>query len=389
MRGTSPSNTRADIGPLLAVSLAALLVAGLAAPAGGDVNHIVMRVNERIATLYDYERRKAELSREARAQPDSARSQQLLADLPGEVLSTLFQEMLLLSRAQQLNIRIQPEEIRAATEDAKASLGAPDDAAFLEAMRAAGYTPETFRDQMETNLLLQAVIGQEVRPRIRLEEEDLRRYYAKHPELFRIPESREVREVVVLDSSGLGKEAQLALAERIRQAAVEGQGLDEALEKVDAGDAVSSVIELGWIVAGDLDSSLDAAVWQLEPGAISVPIEARGGLHILEVTGHRDSSKRRFAEVAENIRVVEGSRRFQQEMRRYLKELEAKAYVRLNLPEEAEGFQFGDGGTYSRDSLDQFEDVFTNPARTQLPAATEDAGVDDEDVASQAGASTD
>jgi len=383
MSGISLSSTRANTVLLKAASCAVLLAFCVALPIAGDVNHIVMRVNEHIATLYDYERRKAELASEVEAQPNSPRSQMLMENLPGEVLSNLFQEMLLLSRAQQLNIHISPEEIREATVQARQGMGVPDEASFLEAIRQAGFTSETFRQQMETNLQLQAVIGQEVRPRIRLEEEDLRRYYSKYPDQFRVPETVQVREVVVLESSSLGEAELQELAGKIRAAAAEAGGLTEGLEQVDAGDAVSSVIDLGWIAEGDLDDSLQGAVWTLPVGEVSQPVAARGGLHILEVADRRVASKRKFAEVADAIQRQEGSRKFQVEMRRYLKELEAKAYVRLNLPEEAEGFQFGDGRTYSRDALDQFKDVFTNPG-SEPPAGEEEAPESSEDVASAA-----
>ena len=231
MSGIYLSSTRANTVLLRAASWAVLAAFCVALPVAGDVNHIVMRVNERIATLYDYERRKLELSKEAQSQPNSPRSRQLMANLPGEVLSNLFQEMLLLSRAQQLNIHITPQEIREASDHAREGMGVPDEASFLAAMRQAGYTPESFRVQMETNLMLQAVIGQEVRPRIRLEEEDLRRYYSKYPDQFRIPETVQVREVVVLASSGLPEAELQELAEKIRVAAAESGGLADGLEE--------------------------------------------------------------------------------------------------------------------------------------------------------------
>ena len=65
---------------------------------------------------------------------------------------------------------------------------------------------------------------------------------------------------------------------------------------------MSGVIELGWVVAGDLDGALQLAVWVLDPGEWSEPTRARGGVHIAQVIERRESNIPAFKDVEDEIR---------------------------------------------------------------------------------------
>ena len=53
----------------------------------------------------------------------------------------------------------------------------------------------------------------------------------------------------------------------------------DVVARLGGGDATGPV-DLGWVEAGELAPALEAAVAGLVAGAVSSPVEARGGLHI-------------------------------------------------------------------------------------------------------------
>ena len=337
MRATSPStigaHTARRLGGARVLALGAAL-ALVALPLSAEINRIVVRVNDRIATLYDYEKARGQLIEDLRrAQLPPEQLQQRLADVGVEVMSDLLEEMLLLSRADQLGVEAGPQDIDDAVRRAREAAGVQDDREFVQALASSGFTVESFREHLQKNLTMQGVMGQEVRPRIRLTEEDLRRYYQKNLEEF------QVREIVVLDSATTSEEGRASIAQDIRERILAGESPEDVAEDYVEKELTTPWIELGWVSEGDLDPALEEAIWDLEAGQLSAAVPARGGLHLCQVVDRQEATVREFSEVADQIEVQETNRRFQSEIGDYLAELERNSYVVIDPPPEAAAFR--------------------------------------------------
>lgn len=320
------------------LAVAALLVAPPRLSA--QSYEIVLRVNERIATSYDYQRRRAENLRVIRASDISEEAQQeYLANLGVSTMNDLFQELLLLSRADQLGIRADESEILQEIDRQKQNYGIESDEQFRQALAASNMTLEDMRSNLERDIRLQKVVGQEVHSRIEVGEEDLRRYYQNHAEQFQQQERLKLQEVVLLGSSGLKADELMLLAEEIRQQVINGGELGAVAEPYAGQGLSTSPVDLGWVSLGDLDRDLEEAVWGLQEGEISEAIPGRGGLHVIQVVERQEAELRGFVEVKDEIQVRERSRRLREEMAEYAAELEAAAYIVANPPPEAAGFR--------------------------------------------------
>lgn len=334
------------------------LLLSVASVGTGQVNEIVLRVNERIATTYDYNSERAERY-QAIQQAESLseeRRQELLANLGETVMKDIFEQLLLLSRADQLKINITPSEIEEAVERTKENFGIKSQADFRAALQSSGMTEERLRARLEKTLLVQRVMGQEVYSRVELDEEDLRRYYQAHAEDFQVPQRLSLREVVVLESSGLSDADLALLAEEIRQQLSTGRDIEEVVAPYREEGVSSGVVDLGWVEVGDLNKDLEEAVWGLDTGGVSSPVEARGGLHILVVADREEARLLDFPEVQDQIRGIEQGRLAQDEMQKYIEELKNNSYIVANPPPEAAGFRASLASTLPTE-LDAFRDI--------------------------------
>lgn len=311
-----------------------------AAAARADVNGIVLRVGDRIATLYDYRQRYAErLQIIQRRETDSQRQAELLAGAGRTTFCELFQEMVVLARADQQRLEVSDEQVEEAVAQSKESLGIETDEQFQQALQASGMTEEVLREQMRKNLLVQQVMGSQIRDRVQLDEEDLRRYYQSHLDDFRVPRRVHLREVVVLESAAASAEARALLASTLAARAAD-EGLAAAAAQGEAG-AVGEVLDLGWVESGDLDPSLEAAVWELPAGAVSEPVAARGGLHVVEVAEVEEAHLLSFADVRDRIEERERQRLIGEEMGSFMAELVETSYIVEQPPPEAVGYREG------------------------------------------------
>jgi parvulin-like peptidyl-prolyl isomerase len=304
------------------------------------VNKVVLRVNDRIATLYDYQLRMADAERElVRSDLSVADRRQLAAVLPERIYADLYQESLLLSRADQLGVVFSDAQVDQQLAALQERHGFADRAEFEAALAQSGMAMRDFREQLRRNLRIQDVIGREVRSRIGVDEEVARSYYRDNPERFTEPRRLQVRELIVLETEGGSAEARAELAAAIRRELASGRALADLVATYRDRGLTSDVIDHGWIGPGDLAAELESAVWDLEPGSFSEPIASRGGLHILEVVERREAGLRPFSEVADRVRDVAFQVAFSEQMASYLDELEEKAYIRLDPPPGAEGFR--------------------------------------------------
>jgi parvulin-like peptidyl-prolyl isomerase len=318
----------------------ALLLVLAATPGLADVNRIVLRVNDRIATQVDYRLRyqdRLDALRRLGSESDSLAEQ--LAEAGRDTMCELFQELLVLSKADELDLEATEEMIDDGVAQAKEANGIESEEAFAQALAQIGLTPEAFREQVRRNLIVQQVIASQLRERVVLDDEDLRRYYQSHLEEFQRPKRVHLKEVVVLDTEGTAPE-RVRLAERLVERAADG-GLTAALESLDAAGWISEVIDLGWVETGDLAAELEAAAWDLPVGGVSPPVAARGGVHVLEVAEIEEARLQPFAEVKEEIDARERQRLFEQESAALLEEMVETSYVVDRPPPEAAGYRTG------------------------------------------------
>ena len=101
-----------------------------------------------------------------------------------------------------------------------------------------------------------------------------------------------------------------------------------------------------------MPTRLDAAVWALPPGALSNPVSARGGLHLIEILERVESTMRQYVDVKGEIERGERDRRHDEVLREYLADLEKRAYLVERIPAEAAGFRELDMDLAARDEAD-------------------------------------
>src|SRR4051812_32543606 len=327
--------------PRMLASLTLLLAFALAPALRAEVlNRVVLRINDQIATLHDYQQHREELVRDILHREQDAGERQRLLGQAGEIAyADLYRELLLQSRADQLGVEVTEAQVDNALTQIKQSNNVKSDDEFKVALAQAGLTEAQLRAQLRKQLRVQEVRGREVQGRVKVDEEDLRRYYRKNLEQFRQSEQLQLREVVVLDDSGLSAADRQRLAAEIRTKVQGGASLADAVADTVKKGTTSNAVDLSWVSPGDLDKNLETAVWKLPKGSISEPVQARGGLHLVQVLDRRESRVPPFAEVAEMIKKHEQERAFRQETAKYMVKLEKKSLIVANPPAEAANYR--------------------------------------------------
>lgn len=300
----------------------------------------MLRVNDRIITLFDYRERLAERQRairKAELPPDQLLKE--LAAAPNAVLREMMDEILLLSRGDQLGSDVSQSRIDEAVTATRKNMGLEDDEQWQLALQQYGMSEAAFRARTRDNLLFQEVLGREVRGKIKVNDEDLQRYYREHAKEFETPAQTKLREIVVLEGAGRSAEELATFAAGLRQQLEGGKKLDEVAALYAPEKRTSGVNDLGTVKTGELDKKLEDALVDVPINGFSQPVSARGGLHILQVLERVAAKIRPYSEVQAELEAAERSRRFQAELASYMQELEKDAYLQASPPPEAANFR--------------------------------------------------
>ncbi len=323
------------------IASACLVGLVLALPAGAEeLNRVVLRVNDRIATLDEYKARRnarVEMLSEAKDIPADER-RQLVFDSGRAAMKEIFDELLVLSRAQQLHLEASDDEIQRSVENARKRFGIQSDAEFQQALTQSGTTLEAFKQKMANNILFNEVVQREVSPKVKVDDEEVARYWREHPKEFDIAEQRHVEEAVVRDEAGATADERQAVAEKVRAAVAGGKSVADAVNGLGLADKVL-VLDHGWIERGTLDASLEKLAWDLAEGAVAAPTAGRGGLHVVHLIGIKAASVKPLDSVREEILGRMRDQQFELRSQQLLDDLAEKAYIVEHLPPEAEGYR--------------------------------------------------
>ncbi len=320
---------------MLVTALGAMPAAGQSEP--GRENRVVLRVNDRIVTLYEYQRAVAVQIRDIRNAPGltDLRRQELLGESGRMIMKALFEEQLILSRADQLAVVVDESDVDEQIRTMWDRAGIENEEQFQDALAQQGMREQDFRDQMRKQLRSNIVRGREVAPRVDLADEDLRGFYRDNEERFAISERARLEEVVILEGV-VPADRMAPLASLARTRLMSGEAAADVAEGLGEG---ATAVDVGWITPGDLAAELDAVAWDLQTGEVAEAVTARGGLHVLKMLEREPASVQPFKDVRDAIERQERGRLFDEEFTLYMEELADAAYIVERLPEEAVGYR--------------------------------------------------
>jgi peptidyl-prolyl cis-trans isomerase C len=230
----------------------------LAACVGGADQQVVVRVNQTRVTVAEF-RRRLDLERER--VPVHLHAMMESADVQKRYAQDLVRREILLQEAGRRKIDSRP----AVTDRVQ---------------------------QVKEQLLLQALLKEEVEDKVQVPEGDVQAYYAGHPEEFSRDRLRAGHILVQTE-----QEAQQVL-ERLK-----GKERFEALARRLSLDKASGAKggDLGTVERGSTVPEFEKAAYALKVGEVSAPVRTRFGYHVIRVTGREQRPATPFAEVREGL----------------------------------------------------------------------------------------
>jgi peptidyl-prolyl cis-trans isomerase SurA len=312
-----------------AVTLAALVaVAPRAALCARIIERVVAVVNDDIIMESELEQFAAPQYRGP--DPGSPEGKKTWDEAKRKALDSLIDGRLVQQQAVELKLTVGPEEVDRAVEQIKTQ-NHLDDSQFAEALKAQGFTMESYRKTLRKQILELKVVNTAVRARVAVGDDEVRAAYKQSERQMAGDRQSHLRQVLI----GVPEKAPAADVERRRRVAQKVMELAHSgtsfteLAKTYSDDEATKAGggDLGFVGKGVLVEELDDAVASMETGDVRGPLRTERGWVVLQLVERKAGDMKPFDEVKEQLRKQLYDEQVDKAQQSWLKELRKKAHV--------------------------------------------------------------
>lgn len=254
--------------------------------------------------------------------PDQAEIRERLKQ---QVLNQLVEEQLKLQEAERLEISVGEEDIKNGITAVAQSNGMEYDA-FIARMKKENVKIRSLRRQVRSQISWSQVIAKELRPRIRVTDQDV------NSELERMRANIGKTEYLLAEiylpfsennpPAKIQKFADNLVAQIVQKKAP----FQRVAQQFSQSAAAARGGDIGWVQEGQLPQALDEKVQDMDNGSLSKPIKTLSGYHILLLRDRRTATEDTLPS-REQIRQNLTLERIERLQRRHLIDLKTTSFI--------------------------------------------------------------
>lgn len=308
-----------------------LLLGGFALAAQEIVEEIVAVVNDDVITLSEYKAEYETRAAQARSQLLGEDLDKVLEQIKSGLLDAMITDLLLLQMAKEKNFNVS-EQLKMALDNIKKENSLESDEELRRAVRSQGMDYDLFLKQMEETLLKQGVVYSEVNKSLSLDEAQVIEYYKAHKSDFLEPAEFKVRAVYLALADRTPEELEARKTEIADK--VKG-GLDfvQAAETYSDAPLKEAKGDLGNLVAGQIDKTLETALNPMKTGDVSGWVQTKNGWYLLKVEERKDTRTKTFEEAKRAIEEKMTNELQDVKFKEFLGDIKKRSYIKILKPD--------------------------------------------------------
>jgi peptidyl-prolyl cis-trans isomerase C len=250
--------------------------------------------------------------------------------LDQRAIDDMIVEVLLTEAVKKQNVVIKNEEIDKALTQLKESL--PPEVKIEEYLKSIGLTEKDLRESVGKNLSIKKLVEQQVTDIVGPSDKEIETFYTDNSEKFQIPETVEVRHILIAVKSGDDealKAQKRAKAEKIRQQLVEKKGENFEAIAAEMSDCPSKSKggKLGVLGRGQTIPAFEKAAFSQKVGEIGPVVETSFGYHVIEVLDRNEAREAPLSEMSERISNYLVAQKKDKAVKKYIESLKDAATI--------------------------------------------------------------
>ena len=338
------------------------------------IAEIVAKVNGDIITNLDLAQDRKYAEQQLRDQGVvGADLQKRVDELAADMLRERIDQLLLEQTGREMDYKVEAE-VNKQIADYQRQYEIPDPLDFQQYVESETGQPfADFRDSLTNNMLVQAVVSDQIMRRITFTRDEMMAYYNEHLADFNRKERVFLREILVdtRNKEGEDLEAAKQKADALAARGKRGEAFAQmAMDNSDAQTAMNGGL-LQPFEKGVLSKQLESLVWDQPRGYVTDPIEVPAGLLILKVDDHQQEGLASFDEVQNEIQDILFQQRREPAVRAYLTKRRVESFLQIKEGYTDSGAAPGKDTSWGEVAYLQPEtvvrsEVLANPGRKRL-----------------------
>lgn len=256
---------------------------------------VLARVNDDAITDYDLAQRVLFAIRTTGLQD----SPELRQRMSAQMLRQMIDEKLQIQDAKRLGLKATDGELQQRLGDIERSAGMSR-GQFRQYIQSTGVAFDIAVQQIEAQIAWTKIVRRRVRPQVDVSEAEIDDALSRARTNVGKTESRVAEIFVPVDRADMADEAKRS-ADRIAEQLKRGAPFGAVAQQFSQGATAQAGGELGWVLPGALDPTLDAAVEKLQVRQYSEPVRSTAGWHVLYVIDRRPFAASRPDDVRLNL----------------------------------------------------------------------------------------
>lgn len=246
---------------------------------------VLATVNDSVITGFDLRQRMLLLIAMTQVQP----TPENIPAIQQEALNALIDERLQIQElANYETLTVSDEEVDQEVAAMAQEVGVTGEA-YLSFLEAGGIRPQTLRNQLRTQIGWQRLVGGRFQTRARVSQGAIDAAMRQMSEAASKKQYL-IGEIYIEAARVGGQQAAVNGATQLVQQMVQGAPFQNVAQQFSAAPSAARGGDAGWIVAGTVNPTLQAAMDQLEIGQLSRPIPVEGGVYIIYMRDKRDGA---------------------------------------------------------------------------------------------------
>ncbi len=306
------------------------------AAAAGNVqviDRIVAIVNNDVISLDDLNTQLKPYLEKIKASgysPDQEK--QMIFKVREEILRQIIDRKLTDQEIAKNKITVSDAEVDSTIERVKASSSYTDED-LRRALAKDGMTMAEYRKRIKEQLLRAALINREIKSKIVITKEDVKAYYASHPELHGLDDMYHLQNIYVVypDNAAAGvREQYRKKMEDVLKELKAGKSIDEVLKASSGSQIDIRGGDLGSFTLVSLDLKIQNALKDMKPGDYSKIIETDQGYQIVRLEDITKGSSGKALEAANtNIENKLYKEMLDKKFTQWLEDLRARSTIKI------------------------------------------------------------
>lgn len=262
--------------------LLATLVGATALSAAEPLNRILAVVNDDVVLASELESRLKIVREQLSGQMEQLPPEDVLRQ---QVLERIIVDKVQLQLAERNNIKVDDETLNSNLRTIAAQNGVELDE-FRATLEREGLDFAAFREEIRNQIILARLHQQTVGSRITVTEQEIDTLLANEQAWGGSEKEYRLGHILIAVPEGATPEQLRAAQQKAEEIVADlrgGADFAATAVSVSAGQTALEGGDLGWRKAGQLPTLLAETVHTMQPGAISDPIRAGGGFHIVKL----------------------------------------------------------------------------------------------------------